>query len=1375
MGTNVTTTAPAPTPVVASRPKRGRRWRPKPHSPTPGSRQAWLACAAVAIAVFLQSPGRIIPESKLDLVLNPGAFLARATHMWDPHMAFGQVSNQAVGYLFPMGPLYALGHLAHVPMWIVQRAWMALLLVVALQGMVRLATALRIGTPGTRLVGATAYALAPAFLVQVASASAGQTAAALLPWVVLPLVRGARDGSTRRAAARSALAVVAMGAVNAACVAAVLPVPLLYLLTRERSARRRALLRQWVIAVGAGSIWWVVPLLLQWRYGQPFTQYTERASVTAATTSAFEVLRGTSYWLGYLFTSGPWLPGAWRIVSSPAAIVATSGITAAGLGGLAARSMPERRFLVWCATLGTVLMVAAYGGPWGDPLGGVVRGALDGPLAVVRNVHKFDPVLRFAACIGLMHAAAAVAGVVRDRRFVARALAAVAVVALALAALPLTMGSMAQSGSFTDVPSYWRSAASWINAHADGGRTLLLPASSFGEYTWGRPLDEPAASLVSGPWAVRDLVPLGSNGEVRMLDEITRVVDSGQGTASLAPALSRAGVRYLLVRNDLDLGRTGAPAPAFVRQALAGSAGITRVARFGPSRPSGLRTDRLTADLGAAAAATGGFRTVEVYEVAPSPSRAVAYPADHVVSVSGSTEGVVDLAGQGLVDGRAVVLTGDPDAGGAAPSAWLVTDTARRRDVQFGSVRANATYTLTPDEDVPASRRAPLDRLVVGGVAHQTVARVTGAAAVRSSSMLTSPIALPEGQPFAAFDDDPASAWQPAVTPTPLGQWVEVDFEHPVSVAAVSVRLLQDQPARPQITRLRVTTEQGALDQPLDGFNPHVVSLPRGSTHWLRLTITGVFGLYGGTNGPGITDIRIPGVDIQRPLVTPDDLRGPLRATAPTGFVFHRATSDPYDPARSDEDVRVDRAFTVPNAATYSVSGTAVARPGPALDALLTAQRSHAAVQVTASSTWNGVPAFDPHRAVDGNPSTAWVASPYDKIPSIKLSWTDARTIASLQLLPAAGPALQPVHLHVDSPAGSRDVPVLDDKPVTFEPLTTDQVTVTVVQTSRGADAAAGLATPFAVGIGELRLPGIADLLQASDETGATLDLPCGQGPAVTVDGQAISTRVHAPLRDFVEMKPVPFEACSAAAKLSTGEHRVQSADDGGLAVDGLKLLPPAMTSQPATPARTTEVHRWGSTSRDVAIGPGAPAVLATTENFNAGWQASFGGQRLQAVRVDGWRQGWVVPGGSGGTVHLSYGPEAAYRFSLLLGAVAVLELLLVAVAGRRRQDDRLAPAGPRVKASWWAPAAVVCAGFAIAGPVGVIVAALAMWACPRGWLWRLAAAAFGIAGVAVAIDHGRVFGSGHGAFSRPVQLLASAAFLAVAATLVDRPAKAHA
>ena len=88
----------------------------------------------------------------------------------------------------------------------------------------------------------------------------------------------------------------------------------------------------------------------------------------------------------------------------------------------------------------------------------------------------------------------------------------------------------------------------------------------------------------------------------------------------------------------------------------------------------------------------------------------------------------------------------------------------------------------------------------------------------------------------------------------------------------------------------------------------------------------------------------------------------------------------------------------------------------------------------------------------------------------------------------------------------------------------------------------------------------------------------------------------------------------------------------------------------------------------------------------------------------------------------------------------------------------------------------VVAAVSATATAAGVIVIATEMFISQEDLDVVLAVVSIAaIAGVAVAIDHGRFFGSGHGAFSRPVQLLAAAAFLAVAATLVDRPAKAHA
>ena len=95
-----------------------------------------------------------------------------------------------------MGPFFALGKTIGVPMWVVQRLWMALLLTVALWGALRAAEALRIGTPTTRLLGAAVYALSPPMTSLVTSASGGQIPMALLPWILLPLITGANGGST---------------------------------------------------------------------------------------------------------------------------------------------------------------------------------------------------------------------------------------------------------------------------------------------------------------------------------------------------------------------------------------------------------------------------------------------------------------------------------------------------------------------------------------------------------------------------------------------------------------------------------------------------------------------------------------------------------------------------------------------------------------------------------------------------------------------------------------------------------------------------------------------------------------------------------------------------------------------------------------------------------------------------------------------------------------------------------------------------------------------------------------------------------------------------------------------------------------------------
>src|SRR5262245_21910828 len=164
--------------------------------------RAATACVlALAVLSFAQLPGRVTFDTKLDLVVNPVGFLARALHLWNPQATSGELQNQAYGYLFPIGPFFALGQELGVPPWVTQRVWCALLLCVAFLGTLLLARALGIGTEPTRHAAALAYTLAPRMLTEVGTLSAEMLPAVALPWVMLPLVRAANgDLRPRRAA-----------------------------------------------------------------------------------------------------------------------------------------------------------------------------------------------------------------------------------------------------------------------------------------------------------------------------------------------------------------------------------------------------------------------------------------------------------------------------------------------------------------------------------------------------------------------------------------------------------------------------------------------------------------------------------------------------------------------------------------------------------------------------------------------------------------------------------------------------------------------------------------------------------------------------------------------------------------------------------------------------------------------------------------------------------------------------------------------------------------------------------------------------------------------------------------------------------------------
>ena len=89
-------------------------------------------------------------------------------------------------------------------------------LTVGFWGLLRVAEALGIGSPTSRVIAAAAFALSPRALTTLGAISSETLPMMLAPWVLLPVILALRgQGPVRVLAARSALAVALMGAVNA--------------------------------------------------------------------------------------------------------------------------------------------------------------------------------------------------------------------------------------------------------------------------------------------------------------------------------------------------------------------------------------------------------------------------------------------------------------------------------------------------------------------------------------------------------------------------------------------------------------------------------------------------------------------------------------------------------------------------------------------------------------------------------------------------------------------------------------------------------------------------------------------------------------------------------------------------------------------------------------------------------------------------------------------------------------------------------------------------------------------------------------------------------------------------------------------------------
>jgi arabinofuranan 3-O-arabinosyltransferase len=1310
-----------------------------------------VVAAAALVLTFAQSPGQISPDTKLDLTANPLRFLARAANLWNSDLPFGQAQNQAYGYLFPHGAFFLGGDLLGLPGWVTQRLWWALLLVVGFWGLLRVAEALGIGSPSSRVIACVAFVLSPRVLTTLGAISSETLPMMLAPWVLLPVILALRGtGSVRVLAARSAMAVALMGAVNAVATLTGCLAALIWWAAHRPNKLWWRFTAWWAACSVLAVLWWVVALVMLGRVSPQFLDFIESSGVTTQWLSLTEVLRGTYSWTPFV---APNATAGSSLVTSAVAILATTLVAAAGLVGLALRTMPARGRLITMLLVGLALLAVGYSGGLGSPVAHQVQTFLDAAGTPVRNVHKLEPLIRLPLVLGLAHLLGRIPlpGTVPRRQLVTAyahperdkrvAVGIVVLVALAAGTSLAWTGRLTPPGAFTAIPQYWHDTADWLDAHNTGderGRVLVAPGAPFATQTWGNSHDEPLQVLGDSPWGVRDSIPLTPPQTIRALDSVQRLFAAGRPSSGLADTLARQGISYVVVRNDLDPDSSRSARPLLVHRTIDGSPGLTKVAQFGdpvgPGTLAGFITD---------SGLRPRYPAVEIYRVDASgptstPTRPYLTDTDAMARVDGGPESLLRIDERRRLLGQPplgpMLLTADAERAGLPAPVVTVTDTPVARETDYGRVDDHSSAIRTPDDirhtfnrvlDYPAGGADPVYGKWPGG-------RLSVSSSAADSTSLPN-VATALG-PAAAIDGDSSTSWVSNALQAAVGQWLQVDFDHPIANATVTITPSATAVGA-QVRRIEVATANGTstlrFDQP---GKPLTAALPYGETPWVRFTAVGTDDGSPGVQF-GITDFTVTQYDasgfaqpvsLRHTVMVPgpppgsavaqwdlgSDLLGrPGCADGPVGVLC--AASMASSP---EEPVNLSRTLTVPAATKVVPTVWLRARQGPNLADLIRPPDTTFAVGDADPIDVLG----SAYAATDGDPRTAWTAQQgvvqHRTAPSIEVRLPAPTEVAALRLAPSSsalpahptmvavdlgdGPQVRPL----DANGGAQTVPL--------HPRVTDTIKLSILDWDDVIDRTA-------LGFDQVKPPGLAEVtaldargapIAAADPTrnrARAIALPCGRGPIIAVAGQFVQTSVATTVGALLDGEPIAARPCQAAPiTLPAGEQELLISPGPAFVVDGVQLAGPLAAQVRGATATAAATGRWTADHREVDVTESAASrVLVVPESINPGWRAHApDGATLSPVTVNGWQQGWVIPPGTSGPITLEFASNTAYRIGLF-GGLALLPLLaLLAWLPVRRKTPPSEPARPWQPGTLVAGLAVLAVGFVVAGLAGATV-----------------------------------------------------------------------
>ncbi len=499
------------------------------------------------------------------------------------------------------------------------------------------------------------------------------------------------------------------------------------------------------------------------------------------------------------------------------------------------------------------------------------------------------------------------------------------------------------------------------------------------------------------------------------------------------------------------------------------------------------------------------------------------------------------------------------------------------------------TYNRVPDYPVPGADP------VFGG---WNGGRITVSSS--SSDSTAMPDVAPATSPAAAIDGDPATAWVTNALQSAVGQWLQVNFDHPVTNAAITLTPSATAVGS-QVRRIAIDTATGSttlrFDQP---GKPLTAALPYGETPWVRITAAGT---DDGSSGVqfGITDLSITQYDASG-FAHPVDLRhtvrvpGPPQGSAIAGWdlgsellgrpgcapVTDSVRCAPSMALAPEEPVNFSRTLTVPTPVSVTPRLWVRPRQGPKLADLIAEPNTTRAQGDSDTFDILGS-AF---AVTDGDPATAWTAPQrvvqHKSAPTLTLVLPRPTEVAGVRLLPSrstlpAQPTVVAVNLG-DGPQvrefrPSDEVSSGAARPQTLSlrPRVTDTVTISLLDWQDIIDR-------NALGFDQLKPPGLAEVAvldtdgnpiapaDAARNRSREIVVDCDHGPVIAVAGRFVHTSIRTTAGALLDGEPVPASPCDRnPIALPAGQQELLISPGAQFVVDGAQLSTATAAELPVT------------------------------------------------------------------------------------------------------------------------------------------------------------------------------------------------------------------